>query len=116
MGMILTNLDLQTLFYTNPNVNLAAGRFMMRFKIPNGIVTAKQTAYLALIIAKYGADGCADITTRQNYQLRGILLEDVPEIMKGLEEHGLSSIQSGMDNVRNGVGSPIAGIDPHEVG
>ncbi|GAQ84712.1 nitrite reductase 1 [Klebsormidium nitens] len=91
------------------------GRFMMRLKIPNGIVTAKQTAYLASVIAKYGADGCADITTRQNYQLRGILLEDVPEIMKGFEEHGLSAIQSGMDNVRNGVGSPLAGIDPEEI-
>jgi ferredoxin-nitrite reductase len=27
---------------------------------------------------------------------------------------GLSSVQSGMDNVRNMTGSPIAGIDPHE--
>ena len=29
-------------------------------------------------------------------------------------EHGLSSVMSGMDNVRNMTGSPIAGIDPHE--
>ena len=29
-------------------------------------------------------------------------------------EHGLSSVMTGMDNVRNMTGSPIAGIDPHE--
>ena len=29
--------------------------------------------------------------------------------------HGLSSVMSGMDNVRNITGSPIAGIDPHEL-
>lgn len=33
---------------------------------------------------------------------------------QGLVEHGLSSVMSGMDNVRNMTGSPIAGIDPHE--
>ena len=28
---------------------------------------------------------------------------------------GLSAVQTGMDNVRNMTGSPIAGIDPHEL-
>ncbi len=37
-----------------------------------------------------------------------------PLCTQGLVEHGLSSVMSGMDNVRNMTGSPIAGIDPHE--
>ena len=35
--------------------------------------------------------------------------------MQGLQTIGLSAVQTGMDNVRNMTGSPIAGIDPHEL-
>ncbi|XP_073026135.1 ferredoxin--nitrite reductase, chloroplastic-like [Primulina eburnea] len=91
------------------------GRFMMRLKLPNGVSTSAQTRYLASVIRKYGKDGCADVTTRQNWQIRGVVLPDVPEIFKGLEAVGLTSLQSGMDNVRNPVGNPLAGIDPHEI-
>ncbi|KAK7346021.1 hypothetical protein VNO80_20534 [Phaseolus coccineus] len=91
------------------------GRFMMRLKLPNGVTTSSQTRYLASVIRKYGKDGCADVTTRQNWQIRGVVLPDVPEILKGLAEVGLTSLQSGMDNVRNAVGNPLAGIDPDEI-
>ncbi|KAF3627935.1 Ferredoxin--nitrite reductase, chloroplastic [Capsicum annuum] len=91
------------------------GRFMMRLKLPNGVTTSAQTRYLASVIRKYGKDGCADVTTRQNWQIRGVVLSDVPEILKGLDEVGLTSLQSGMDNVRNPVGNPLAGIDPQEI-
>ncbi|XP_055815821.1 ferredoxin--nitrite reductase, chloroplastic-like [Solanum dulcamara] len=91
------------------------GRFMMRLKLPNGVTTSAQTRYLASVVRKYGEEGCADITTRQNWQIRGVVLHDVPEILKGLEEVGLTSLQSGMDNVRNPVGNPLAGIDPEEI-
>uniref|UniRef100_A0A0C9RWS1 Ferredoxin--nitrite reductase, chloroplastic n=1 Tax=Wollemia nobilis TaxID=56998 RepID=A0A0C9RWS1_9CONI len=91
------------------------GRFMMRLKLPNGVTTSSQIRFLASVIQKYGTDGCADITTRQNWQIRGVVLDDVPAILKGLEGVGLSSLQSGMDNVRNPVGNPLAGIDPHEI-
>lgn len=91
------------------------GRFMMRLKLPNGVTTSAQTRYLASVIRKYGRDGCADVTTRQNWQIRGVVLPDVPEILKGLAGVGLTSLQSGMDNVRNPVGNPLAGIDPDEI-
>ncbi|EFJ11500.1 hypothetical protein SELMODRAFT_183174 [Selaginella moellendorffii] len=91
------------------------GTFMMRLKLPNGSSTSSQVRYLASVIEKYGEKGCADVTTRQNWQIRGVVLSDVPQILKGLEEVGLSSLQSGMDNVRNPVGNPLAGIDPHEI-
>ncbi|CAL5377361.1 unnamed protein product [Camellia sinensis] len=91
------------------------GRFMMRLKLPNGVTTSAQTRFLASVIRQYGKEGCADVTTRQNWQIRGVVLPDVPEIMKGLTEVGLTSLQSGMDNVRNPVGNPLAGIDPFEI-
>ncbi|PAN08388.1 hypothetical protein PAHAL_1G409800 [Panicum hallii] len=91
------------------------GRFMMRLKLPNGVTTSEQTRYLASVIEAYGADGCADVTTRQNWQIRGVTLPDVPAILEGLRAVGLTSLQSGMDNVRNPVGNPLAGIDPDEI-
>jgi ferredoxin-nitrite reductase len=91
------------------------GKFMMRLRIPNGILTSQQMRVLAEIVQRYGADGNADITTRQNLQLRGIRLEDVPDIFRRLKAVGMTSVQSGMDNVRNITGSPMAGLDGDEL-
>lgn len=90
-------------------------RFMMRLKLPNGEINAGQLRYAASIISKYGEDGCADITTRANLQLRGVKLQDADGIIEGLIQHDMGSFQSGMDSVRNLTGSPIAGLDPHEL-
>lgn len=91
------------------------GKFMMRMRIPNGILTSGQMRVLGEIVQRYGEDGSADITTRQNIQLRGVRLEDAPDIFRRFEQAGLTSIQSGMDNVRNITGSPVAGIDADEL-
>lgn len=91
------------------------GKFMMRLRIPHGIMTSAQMQTLAGIVQRYGADGSADITTRQNLQLRGIRIEDILEIFEQLESVGLTSVQSGMDNVRNITGSPVAGIEKDEL-
>jgi sulfite reductase beta subunit-like hemoprotein len=91
------------------------GRFMQRLKVPQGVLTDGQLRALATCIEPYGEDGCADITTRANIQLRGIKLEHADQIMDTLRSVGLSSLMSGMDNIRNITGSPIAGIDPEEL-
>ena len=91
------------------------GKFMLRLRIPNGCLNSQQLRVLAEIIQRYDEDGSADITTRQNLQLRGIRVEDTPTILQTLEQVGLTSLQSGMDNVRNLTGSPVAGIDPDEL-
>ncbi|MFM7449950.1 MAG: ferredoxin--nitrite reductase [Leptolyngbyaceae cyanobacterium] len=91
------------------------GKFMLRLRIPHGILTSEQLRVLAQIVQRYGEDGNADITTRQNLQLRGIRLEDIPGIFQQLKQAGLTSVQSGMDNVRNITGSPVAGIDADEL-
>jgi sulfite reductase beta subunit-like hemoprotein len=84
-------------------------------QLPNGEINAEQLRYAASVIRKYGKDGCADITTRANLQLRGVKLEDADGIIEGLIERNMGSFQSGMDSVRNLTGSPIAGLDPHEL-
>ncbi|WP_096621520.1 ferredoxin--nitrite reductase [Calothrix sp. NIES-3974] len=91
------------------------GKFMMRLRTPNGIMTATQMYVLADILKRYGDDASADITTRQNIQLRGIRIEDLPEIFNRFRAVGLTSVQSGMDNVRNITGDPVAGLDADEL-
>ena len=91
------------------------GRFMMRVRVPNGELTAAQLRVLGECIAPFGADGCADITTRAGVQLRGLTLDDADRVLNLLRSVSLTSFMSGMDNVRQVTGSPIAGVDPHEV-
>ncbi len=91
------------------------GKFMLRLRLPNGILNSEQMRVLAEIIQRYGDDGSADITTRQNLQLRGVRLEDIPDIFSRLHAAGMTSMQSGMDNVRNITGSPVAGLDGDEL-
>ncbi|MFM8525526.1 MAG: ferredoxin--nitrite reductase, partial [Cyanobacteriota bacterium] len=91
------------------------GRFMVRLRLPNGIIDADQLDVLADAIDRCGDQGSADITTRQNLQLRGLLLEDMAPLLKAMEAVGLTSRQSGHDNPRNITGNPLAGIDPEEL-
>jgi ferredoxin-nitrite reductase len=71
------------------------GAFMMRLRVPNGLLTSDQMRYCANAIAVYGENGCIDVTTRQNLQLRGMPLEAAADITKGLYNVGLSSVMSG---------------------
>jgi ferredoxin-nitrite reductase len=91
------------------------GKFMMRLRTPNGIVNSTLMRFYADRVEPYGDIGVIDITTRQNIQLRGMTLEDGADILKGLHELGQTSIQSALDNIRNTVGSPLAGIDENEL-
>lgn len=92
------------------------GQFMMRLKVPNGIVNADQMRFYATCVEKYGEEGgVVDITTRQNIQLRGVKIEDAPDIIDGLHARNQTSFQSALDNVRNMVGNPLAGIDDKEL-
>ena len=91
------------------------GRFMVRLRLPNGVIRSDQLEVLADAVDRCGDQGSADITTRQNLQLRGLLLDDMAPLMQALEEVGLTSRQSGHDNPRNITGNPLAGIDPEEI-
>ncbi|NEQ32309.1 MAG: ferredoxin--nitrite reductase [Leptolyngbya sp. SIO4C5] len=91
------------------------GKFMLRMRMPHGVLSSYKLRVLAEIVERYGDEGSADVTTRQNIQLRGVRLEDVPAIFQQLRDAGMTSVQSGMDNVRNITGSPVSGIDADEL-
>ena len=102
------------------------GRFMMRLRTPNGIVTSALMRLYADAVEPYAAIegpkdvgtmnmGVVDITTRQNIQLRGMPVEDAADIIVKLDALNQTSYQSALDNVRNMVGSPLAGIDDLEM-
>ena len=85
------------------------GFFMIRVRIPGGITSSRQLQALADIASQHG-NGVLDLTTRQQFQLRQIRIEQVPVIFRMMEEAGLTSQQTGMDNVRNIMTCPVAGL------
>src|SRR5262249_54785776 len=90
------------------------GHFMMRIRMPNGILTAAQARLLGQITKATGRN-IADVTTRQQIQLRWVTIEEVPDVIARLEAAGLSSLQTGMDNIRGIVGCPATGLTPREL-
>jgi ferredoxin-nitrite reductase len=90
------------------------GLFMMRLRLTGGQVTADELRAIAGIAQEHG-QGSADLTTRQSIQLRGLRLPAIPGIIQRLAEAGVSTQQTGLDNVRNYVGCPLAGIDGMEL-
>ncbi|MBT3517234.1 MAG: ferredoxin--nitrite reductase, partial [Nitrospina sp.] len=97
------------LFLRNPT----PGFFMLRVRIPNGFSSSHQVRALACIAEIYG-NGVIDITTRQQVQLRHLKIENIPQVFDLIEEMGLTTSQTGMDNVRNIMGCPVAGLNPKE--
>ncbi len=98
------------LFLRNPT----PGFFMIRVRIPGGKTSSYQLRALAEIAATYG-NGLLDLTTRQQVQLRHIRIEHVPAIFAKMEEVGLNSMQTGMDNIRNVMTCPVAGLTSEEI-
>ena len=97
-------------FYRRPT----PGKFMMRIRMPNGFARAEQLRAIAELSRRLG-NGAVDITTRQQIELRGFSLDSVPEIWEKLRGVELRSLQTGLDNVRNINGCPLAGANPHEL-
>src|SRR5438477_1721109 len=90
------------------------GYFMLRIRVPNGIATADQLRTIADVTEEYGR-GELDITTRQQIQVRWFRIEHVPAIFARLAAAGLEHRQTGMDNIRNVMGCPLAGLTTHEL-
>ncbi len=88
--------------------------FMLRIRIPNGFVSGRQLQEVADIVDQY-ANGFADITTRQCFQLHWLTIEALAEILPRLERVGLVSKFACGDTPRNVVGCPLAGHLADEV-
>ena len=98
------------LFYLAPNQPF----YMLRLRMPNGVLNARQFAGIADIAEKYGA-GYAHVTTRANIQIRGIEAKNTTNVLEAVQDLGLTSRGSGADNIRNVTGDATAGLAPTEL-
>lgn len=92
----------------------ALQRFMVRIRIPNGMMTSPQLRTIADLTRRY-ANGIADLTVRQNIQLHWVTIESLPEVLEGLWQVGLNTTGACGDVTRNVTGCPVAGVDAHEI-
>ena len=88
--------------------------FMLRIRIPNGLLNSGQLRTVAKLTEQYGR-GVADLTVRQNIQLHWITIEALPEVLDALEQCGLGTMGACGDVTRNVTGCPVAGVDAHEI-
>lgn len=88
--------------------------FMVRIRIPNGILRSQQLRTIAALAAGYGR-GVGDITVRQNIQLHWITIEALPDLLARLWQCGLTTMGACGDITRNITGCPVAGVDRDEV-
>jgi sulfite reductase (ferredoxin) len=88
--------------------------FMLRIRIPNGLLQSAQLRTIADLTRRY-ARGTADLTVRQNIQLHWITIEDLPEVLEQLWSVGLNTTGACGDVARNITGCPVAGVDAGEL-
>lgn len=88
--------------------------FMVRIRIPNGILVSHQLRTVADLAERH-ARGVADLTVRQNIQLHWVTLEALPEVFLALQRAGLVTMGTCGDVTRNITGCPLAGVDADEV-
>src|SRR5712691_606229 len=86
---------------------------MVRVKIPWGGLTAAQIDRLA-DVAERTPRRVGHVTTRQNVQFHFVPLADVPDVMRGLAEVGLTTREACGNTVRNVTVGHCAGICPNE--
>lgn len=98
------------LYQQKPN----EGHFMLRIKVPGGVLTAPQLRTVADITRIYARD-ITDVTTRQNFQFHWLTIDTLPDIFDRLAQVGISTAGACGDIFRNVTGCPVAGIDPNEI-
>ena len=82
---------------------------MQRIKIPYGGLTTEQMEALADVAEEY-ADGILHVTTRQDFQLHFVHIEDTPTIMRRLAATGITTREACGNSVRNVTACPLSGV------
>jgi len=89
------------LYHDKPKI----GTFMLRVKIPNGVLTPARLRTIGEVSNRYGR-GDAELTTRQCIQLHWLELASLPDVFADLEASGVTSAGGCGDTVRNITGWP----------
>ena len=87
---------------------------MQRIKIPFGGLNANQLEALAELAEEY-SDGVLHVTTRQDFQLHYVHIDDTPALMRRLAAVGITTREACGNSVRNVTACPLAGVCRDEV-
>src|SRR4029079_7590240 len=82
---------------------------MQRIKIPFGGLNSEPMEVLAELAEEY-SDGICHVTTRQDFQLHFVHIEDTPDIMRRLAAVGITTREACGNAVRNVTACPLAGV------
>ncbi len=82
---------------------------MQRIKIPAGGLNAAQLETMAELAEEY-SDGIAHVTTRQDFQLHYVNIDDTPSLMRRLAAANLTTREACGNSVRNVTACPYAGV------
>ncbi len=82
---------------------------MQRIKIPAGGLNASQLETMAELAEEY-SDGIAHVTTRQDFQLHYVHIDDTPSLMRRLAAANITTREACGNSVRNVTACPYAGV------
>jgi sulfite reductase (ferredoxin) len=82
---------------------------MQRIKVPAGGLNAAQLEVMAELAEEY-SDGIAHVTTRQDFQLHYVHIDDTPALMRRLAAADITTREACGNSVRNVTACPYAGV------
>jgi sulfite reductase beta subunit-like hemoprotein len=88
---------------------LQPGVFMIRVRVPGGVLPTEQARGLARIARRYGQDWI-HVTTRQNVELHWVEAREVAAVLDALAKVGLSTRSACGHTLRNVICSEDAGV------
>lgn len=86
---------------------------MQRIKIPYGGLNTEQMLLLADVAEEY-SDDILHVTTRQDFQLHFIHIEDTPDLFRRLAAVGITTQEACGNSIRNITACPYAGVCPDQ--
>ncbi len=108
--------ETQTLTYPSSNTELTKGvntvwdaPGMQRIKVPFGGMNPEQLEVMAELAEEY-SDGIAHVTTRQDFQLHFVHVDDTPALMRRLAAVGITTREACGNSVRNVTACPFSGV------
>ncbi|MGH7378403.1 MAG: nitrite/sulfite reductase, partial [Candidatus Methylomirabilales bacterium] len=82
---------------------------MQRIKIPSGALTPEGLEAIAAAADEY-SDRILHVTTRQDFQLHYVQIDDTPDLMRRLAAAGITTREACGNTVRNVTCCPLAGV------
>jgi sulfite reductase (NADPH) hemoprotein beta-component len=86
--------------------------FMIRVRVPGGVTTPQQWLEMDRLTEDFGGNGILKLTTRQAFQIHGIIKGDLKETIKEVNEAALDTIAACGDVNRNVMvnPNPLSGV------